>query len=162
MLLGGGGQGKSVFLKVLGEILGRANISAASLQTIIDNRFGTAELYGRLANIAGDIPDMALSNAENFKRATGDDLVWAERKNKDPFNFWNRAKLIFSANQLPPTNDKTIGFMRRWVDNHLSREMVQGILTHTSQRICLKKGLVSLTYKLSINNKSKLFEKSTV
>ena len=124
MLLGGGGQGKSVFLKVLAEILNTANVSAASLQTLVDNRFATADLYGKLSNISGDIPDMALSNTGIFKALTGDDRIRAEMKGKDPFNYWNRSKLIFSANQLPPTKDKSTGYMRRWLLIDFLREMV--------------------------------------
>jgi putative DNA primase/helicase len=102
-----------------------ANISAASLQTLVENRFATADLYGKLANISGDIPDMALSNTGIFKGLTGDDRIRAEKKGQDPFDYWNRAKLIFSANQLPPTKDKSIGYMRRWILIDFLREMVQ-------------------------------------
>lgn len=124
MLLGGGGQGKSVFLRVCCEILNTANVSAATLQSLIENRFATSDLYGRIANISGDIPDMALSNTGTFKGLTGDDRVRAEEKGKPAFDFWNRAKLIFSANQLPPSKDKTTGYMRRWVLIDFNRPMV--------------------------------------
>jgi len=125
MLLGGGGQGKSVFLRVICEILSPTNVSAASLQSLIDNRFATSDLYGRIANISGDIPDMALSNTGTFKALTGDDRIRAEKKGKDAFEFWNRAKLLFSANQLPPTKDKSSGYMRRWILIDFNRAMVK-------------------------------------
>lgn len=125
MLLGSGGQGKSVFLRVITEIMGMQNISATGLQSLIENRFATAGLYGRLANVAGDIPDLALSNTETFKRLTGDDFITAEKKGKDGFEYMNRAKLLFSANQLPPTKDKSIGYMRRWILIDFLRKMVQ-------------------------------------
>jgi P4 family phage/plasmid primase-like protien len=124
MLLGGGGQGKSVFLKVLAEILNTSNVSAAGLQTLVDNRFGTNSLYGKLANMAGDIPDMALSNTAIFKGLTGDDRIRAEEKGAPAYEFWNRAKLLFSANALPPTKDKSTGYMRRWVLIDFNRPMV--------------------------------------
>jgi len=125
MLLGSGGQGKSVFLRVITEIMGTHNISATGLQSLIENRFATAGLYGRLANVAGDIPDLALANTETFKRLTGDDFITAEKKGKDGFEYMNRAKLLFSANQLPPTKDKSIGYMRRWILIDFMRKMVQ-------------------------------------
>ena len=125
MLLGGGGQGKSVFLRVLAEIMNTANVSAASLQTLVDNRFGTNSLYGKLANMAGDIPDMALSNTAIFKGLTGDDRIRAEEKGKPAYEFWNRAKLLFSANALPPTKDKSGGYFRRWVLVDFNRQMVE-------------------------------------
>lgn len=125
MLLGAGGQGKSVFLKLLAKILNEDNVSAASLQTLVDNRFGTNSLYGKLANIAGDIPDMALSDTATFKGLTGDDRVRAEEKGKPAYDFWNRAKLLFSANALPPSKDKSTGYFRRWILIDFLREMVQ-------------------------------------
>jgi P4 family phage/plasmid primase-like protien len=125
MLLGGGGQGKSVFLRVIAEIMNTANVSAASLQTLVDNRFGTNSLYRKLANISGDIPDMALSNTGIFKGLTGDDRIRAEEKGKPAYEFWNRAKLLFSANQLPPTKDKSTGYMRRWILIDFNRQMVE-------------------------------------
>jgi P4 family phage/plasmid primase-like protien len=125
MLLGAGGQGKSVFLRVVCDILSAENVSSATLQTLIENRFATSDLYGRLANISGDIPDMALSNTGVFKALTGDDRIRAECKGQDAFEFMNRAKLIFSANQLPPTRDKSVGYMRRWVIIDFLRQMVE-------------------------------------
>lgn len=124
MLLGGGGQGKSVFLRILAEILSPENVSAASLQTLVDNRFGTNSLYGKLANIAGDISDMTLSNTATFKGLTGDDKIRAEEKGKPAYEFWNRAKLIFSANALPPSKDKSTGYFRRWILIDFNRPMV--------------------------------------
>lgn len=125
MLLGEGGQGKSVILRVICEILGIENVSAATLQSLIENRFASSDLYGRVANISGDIPDMALSNTGMFKALTGDDRVRAERKMERAFDFWNRAKLLFSANRLPPSKDKSSGYMRRWVLIDFNRPMVK-------------------------------------
>ena len=36
-----------------------------------------------------------------------------KEKNKDPFQFYNIAKLIFSANHMPSVSDKSYGFTRR-------------------------------------------------
>lgn len=130
MLLGNGGQGKGVFLSVIREILGTGNVSASTLQTLIENRFATAGLYGKLANISGDVNDVMLSDSGIFKALTGDDLIRAENKGKPEFNFLNRAKLLFSANALPPTKDKSTGYFRRWVLIDFKREMVQHPNTH--------------------------------
>jgi P4 family phage/plasmid primase-like protien len=74
--------------------------------------------------MAGDIPDMAMSNTATFKGLTGDDRIRAEEKGKPAYEFWNRAKLLFSANQLPPTKDKSTGYMRRWILVDFLRPMV--------------------------------------
>ena len=138
MLLGFGGQGKSVFLKIIIMILGTDNTSAKTLQSLMENRFATSGLYGMLANISGDIPDMALAETGIFKALTGEDSIDAEKKGKDPFKFWNRAKLLFSANQLPPTKDKTGGFFRRWILISFLREMVQNPNPHLASELLLE------------------------
>ena len=139
MLLGNGGQGKSVWMKVISMVLGADNVASVPLQTLVENRFGSADLYRRLANMAGDIPDMALSNTATFKNSTGDDRIRAEKKGQQPFDFWSRAKQIYSANQLPPSKDKTVGYMRRWLIIEFLREMVQNPNTHLVAELLAEK-----------------------
>jgi putative DNA primase/helicase len=43
------------------------------------------------------------------------DAIRAEQKFKDQFSFVNRAKLLFSCNQIPKTNDVSDAFFRRWI-----------------------------------------------
>jgi putative DNA primase/helicase len=45
----------------------------------LENRFATAELYGKLANIDADISKEALKNAGILKKLTGGDLIAAEK-----------------------------------------------------------------------------------
>ena len=125
MLLGPGGQGKSVFLRVITSIYGRQNVSSVMLQDFFEDKFASSQLYGKILNVAGDICDATLSSSSVFKVLTGDDSISAQFKGKDRFEFFNRAKMIFSANKLPPTKDKTVGFYRRWVICELKRTMVE-------------------------------------
>jgi phage/plasmid-associated DNA primase len=46
---------------------------------------------------------------------TGRDLIAAEKKFSQTFNFANYAKLLFSANKVPEANDDTSAFFRRWI-----------------------------------------------
>jgi len=39
----------------------------------------------------------------------------AERKHCQPFDFENYAKLVFSANEIPQSEDKTYAYFRRWI-----------------------------------------------
>lgn len=48
-----------------------------------------------------------------------------ERKHKDAFQFRNHAKLIYSANELPETDDKTEAFFRRWVIIEFPRQFLE-------------------------------------
>lgn len=99
-LLGEKRNGKSTFLDMVGNLLGEDNTSNLDLCEIGD-RFRTAELTGKLANIGDDINDEWVSNTATFKKVVSGDVVTAERKGKDPFKLRSFAKFFFSANSLP-------------------------------------------------------------
>lgn len=115
MLLGSGANGKSVFIKTLIAFLGLLNCSAEPLQKLGKNRFAVAELYGKLANTFPDLSTADLTDTSWFKMLVSGEMIRAERKNQHPFRFTNFAKLIFSANQIPRTDDNTDAFFRRWI-----------------------------------------------
>ena len=99
-LLGEKRNGKSTFLDMVGNLLGEDNTSNLDLCEIGD-RFRTAELNGKLANIGDDINDEWVSNTAIFKKVVSGDIVTVERKGKDPFKLRSFAKFFFSANSLP-------------------------------------------------------------
>jgi len=115
MFLGGGRNGKSTALSLLKHLLGANNVANKELQALIYNRFAVSALYGKLANVSADISNKALERTGLFKSLTGGDTVDAEKKFKDSFSFVNVAKLIFSANQLPKSEDDTYAFFSRWL-----------------------------------------------
>lgn len=99
-LLGEKRNGKSTFLDMVSTLLGESNTANLDLCEIGD-RFRTAELTGKLANIGDDINDEWVSNTAIFKKVVSGDTVTAERKGKDPFKLKSFAKFFFSANSLP-------------------------------------------------------------
>ena len=99
-LLGEKRNGKSTFLDMVGTLLGEENTSNLDLCEIGD-RFRTAELTGKLANIGDDINDEWISNTAIFKKVVSGDTVTVERKGKDPYKLRSFAKFFFSANSLP-------------------------------------------------------------
>jgi putative DNA primase/helicase len=113
LLTGEGANGKSVYLAGLTAFLGTRNVAGVSLHTLESDRFATASLVGKLANICPDLPGAKLTGTSIFKAVTGGDLIRAERKFRDSFEFRPYAKLIFSANQLPTSDDATHAFFRR-------------------------------------------------
>jgi len=112
---GDGDNGKSTLLGVMAAFLGPQNISTENLYRLSSNRFSPAELHGKLANIAADIGPDELKHTGTIKMLTGGDYITAERKNRDPFQFRNYAKLTFSCNQLPKTPDETLAFFKRFI-----------------------------------------------
>jgi len=115
LLVGAGANGKSVYLNLVRAMLGKENVSNESLQSLTENRFASANLYQKNANVFGDLPAKAFKDVGLLKLLTGGDVVTAEQKFKPPFNFVNYAKIIASCNEVPETPDTTEGFFRRWI-----------------------------------------------
>ena len=114
ILVGDKSNGKSTFLSLLQTLLGGENISSLDLSELGD-RFKTAELFGKLANIGDDIGDEFVANPSLFKKLVTGDRVNVEKKGQDPFEFNNYSKFIFSANQIPRIKDRTGAVQRRLI-----------------------------------------------
>lgn len=114
MLTGTGGNGKGVYLNVIRALLGDDNTAAEPLHDLAENRFSTAELLGKLANICGDIDATWIQNTARIKELCGDDRMKGERKNERQFYFKFWGKAIFSANAIPGASDSSRGWIRRW------------------------------------------------
>ena len=115
MLVGTGANGKSTFIALLKTLLGIENVSSRGLVDLEKNRFATADLFGKLANLYADLEDVALKSTGKFKMLTGRDPVTAEFKYRNGFPFLNIAKMVFSCNKIPEAVDDTDAFFRRWV-----------------------------------------------
>lgn len=114
ILIGDQSNGKSTFLDMIKTMLGEDNIASLDLAELGD-RFKTAELFGKLANIGDDIGDEFIPNAAVFRKLVTGERVNVERKGQDPFEFNNYAKMLFSANNIPRIKDKTGAVQRRLV-----------------------------------------------
>lgn len=100
VLTGEKSNGKSTFLDMIKTMLGNQNVSSLDLGEL-GERFKTAELFGKLANIGDDIEDDFVKSTGVFKKLVTGDALNVERKGKDPFDFSNYSKLLFSANNIP-------------------------------------------------------------
>lgn len=114
ILIGDRANGKSTFLDMVKTMLGEDNIASLDLGELGD-RFKTAELFGKLANIGDDIGDEFIPNAAVFRKLVTGERINVERKGQDPFEFNNYAKFLFSANNIPRMKDKTGAVQRRLV-----------------------------------------------
>jgi P4 family phage/plasmid primase-like protien len=116
MLLGAGSNGKSTLLALWRALLGRRNVSSVPLQAFGESRFAVADVYGKLANLCGDLDARALRRSDTFKTLTGGtDSVRGERKYEDAFHFVPFATLVFSANEAPASSDQTDAYFDRWI-----------------------------------------------
>lgn len=157
ILLGGGRNGKSMFLEMIRNWLGDDNCSSLALEDL-SKTFRTAELVGKMVNIGDDSGHNLLENTAIFKKLVTGDNITVERKNQNPFKFSNKAKMIFAANSLPPTTDKSEGFFRRCIiipfnavyketDKTYDPNMIEKITTESAKSYLLLlaiKGLQSL------------------
>lgn len=114
ILVGKGSHGKSSYLKILRRLVGSDNTASLDLKEL-GMRFKTAELFGKLANIGDDIDNEFVRDSSIFKKLATGDAVNVERKGRDPFDFENYAKIIFSANDAPKIGDHSTGLSRRLV-----------------------------------------------
>jgi putative DNA primase/helicase len=78
------------------------------------NTFAAADLYGRMANICGDVEPF-LRRTDLLKQLTGGDVIRAERKFRDAFEFAWRGVPYFSANRMPVSPDQSRAFADRWL-----------------------------------------------
>ena len=68
-----------------------------------------------MMNSYGDLPANVVMDTGAFKAMTGEDTVEGERKFEKAVNFYNNAKLVFSANSIPMLKSDDDAFYNRWV-----------------------------------------------
>jgi len=113
--VGAGGNGKGTFLKILTSLLGKENVSTLDIHTLEDDKFATAALVGKLANVHHDLSRKQLESTSRFKTLVSGDPISGEKKFKDGFTFRPFARLVFSANEFPRSEDKTNAYFRRLI-----------------------------------------------
>jgi putative DNA primase/helicase len=112
--VGAGGNGKSVLLKLMPELLGPENVYSAPLKRLGSKR-ALAELHGKLLLSCSEINENAVLDDGILKQIVSGDTVEAERKYDHPFTFTPYARLMLATNHLPKLRDVTHAFFRRLV-----------------------------------------------
>jgi putative DNA primase/helicase len=115
MLLGPTDAGKSVFLDVVADLYGRENIATQSIQYLVNERWGLAELEGIPVNIRHDLDPAVIKRLGKAKEIISGNQMQAEKKNQDPFTMQPTTKHIFSANRAPDRNTDDEAFWNRWL-----------------------------------------------
>ena len=113
LFYGAGSNGKSTILDLIKSFLGARNYSTISLEKVTD-RFNTAELENKLANIGDDVDNVALKDTGTLKKLFSGNAIMVERKGERPYTIEPYATHIYSANAIPRSFDKSAGFYRRW------------------------------------------------
>lgn len=150
MLVGNGANGKSTLLNMITRVLGEENVSHVDLKEIAGNRFGKAELYGKLANIADDCSSSYLEDISVMKRLTGESYTSIEFKGQNSFSAKINTKMIMSYNTIPQINDTTDGLTRRLVIiplNAVFKKKNNNYDPFISQKLRKKENLEYVLYK---------------
>lgn len=109
-LYGTAKNGKSLFIRLLQNILGIHNYVSIDLKDIVNNKFSSSRLYGKLANLLMDMSDAYISDTSLFKRLSSGERLSAEKKGEQAFEFDNNATLVYGTNQLPMFKEEGSGF----------------------------------------------------
>jgi putative DNA primase/helicase len=117
-LFGPSRSAKSTFLRLMKAVSGAANTSAVTLQEFGTDQFATANLYGKMLNVAADLSNSHVSDLSKFKMITGEDLLHANRKYGKQFSFTNQALVAFSANELPTVSEASRAYAERMKPFH--------------------------------------------
>ena len=113
-LLGSGANGKTRFMKIVEKFIGE-NKASVSLKRLSENQFAVYSLYKKLVCFVSETTHHRLESTEILKGLSGQDPITFEAKGRDAFTGQNYAKLIIGTNTLPPANDTSNGWYRRWL-----------------------------------------------
>jgi putative DNA primase/helicase len=126
VLLGDGLNGKGTFLRLCQSFLPDSAFCSIDPNLLGTNRFASADLFGKTANICGDIERLTLNSTAEIKKITGGDTIRGERKNEHAFYFLSEATLLYSGNKMPESRDTSPGWYRRWVIIPINRR-IEGV-----------------------------------
>jgi len=112
-IYGSGGNGKTTFSNILIRLFGVRNVSTENSYSLQKDKFASGGFFEKYINVSMEMEYTLLRNTELLKRLTGFDLIKCDRKFKEPFQFYNYAKMIFMGNAIPETLDTSPGWYRR-------------------------------------------------
>jgi putative DNA primase/helicase len=112
--IGSGRNGKGTELNLLTALIGKSNITTKAPNEFSDDPFALAYLFGKSANICGDIGSEPL-NTTILKRASGMDILNGQYKYGHSFDFVNFGKFVYATNSPPPIKDRSPGIWNRLI-----------------------------------------------
>lgn len=114
ILTGDGSNGKSTWLRVLSAILGPELVSSVSLSDLKEPS-ARQKLDKKLLNIAEEMPSYHKMDTELFKNLTSGGNVYVRAPYGQGYDIRNKAKMLFTCNEMPSAYDTSWGFMRRLI-----------------------------------------------
>lgn len=112
VLVGDGSNGKSIFMEILGDVVGKLSHAAIPMQELEKDTM-RHYLVNKLFNYSEETSMKALSDSSTFKLLVTGGVMTVRQLYVQPYITENRAKLIISANNMPYSTDKSYGHLRR-------------------------------------------------
>jgi putative DNA primase/helicase len=113
-LVGGGGNGKGSFLRLLEMLVGLNNCHSTTLHDLCENNFELANIYKKRLIICPD-EDKRVGGLSRFKSITGGDSIRGEKKGKDAFRFRYEGMVAIASNDPIFLGDSSYGLSRRLI-----------------------------------------------
>jgi len=114
-LIGGGSNGKSVFINTISNLVGKENTSNVSFNALSDEYY-ILELFQKMINISGETPQGRCINTDTVKAVTAGDWITGRELYRQPMKFRPFAKHFLAMNKPPVITDQSHGMRRRiWV-----------------------------------------------
>jgi putative DNA primase/helicase len=111
-LIGGGSNGKSVFINLLTDLIGEHNACSISINAL-SKEYYILSLFDKMVNVSGETPQRKQVNTDLVKAAVAGDWVTGREPYKQPVKFKPFAKHFLAMNEIPVIDDMTHGMMRR-------------------------------------------------
>lgn len=113
LIYGAAGSGKSVYMDVLSNMLGKENVSSVPLAKF-DEIHLVSQTYGKLLNATDESSNYVEKEVENsLKHYTGGTLYTFKRMYQEPFSAYPTAKIMIATNEKPEFKDTSEGIWRR-------------------------------------------------
>lgn len=113
LLIGGGSNGKSMFIGILQRILGSENVAGLDFADMTNN-FARGAWQHAYINVICDVTS-GIQNSGVFKSSFGNDIIDTDIKHGERVKFIPTFKHIVACNTLPKSSDLTFGFLRRFI-----------------------------------------------
>ncbi len=111
-LIGGGSNGKSVFINTIANLVGKNNTSNVSFNKL-SNEYYVLDLFQKMINISGETPTQKMTTTDIAKQVVAGDWVTGREPYKKTMKFRPYAKHYLAINKFPQIIDNTYGMDRR-------------------------------------------------
>lgn len=125
MLVGEGANGKSVLMETVAAVVGKGYYSSRPLQDL-GTPVARLHLVNKFFNYSEETSYNALSDSSMFKNLVTGGIMEVKRLYQQPMEVENRAKLIFSTNEIPRLNDRSDGIYRRLIVVNMDKQFRGG------------------------------------